>query len=430
MKAMLASFTKFKSLEIIMNKKISFRKSLTATLIASVFGFAFAPSIASASEADLLKRIDALEAQLNALKAQVSKSVEAKAEAPAQAQNTAAAKAPAVSQTDGITVYGRLDVVMESNDDGAFKRPVMQNISSRIGFKGQRKITDDLSGIMQIESGLAPEDGKTNLGTLATRNTYAGLKSKTFGSVIAGLYDMPFKKLEGNSAPVWGSAEAMEIIIHGKGTARVASSFNSFHTRQANVLQYWSPNFSNMEVKVAYSADEVNGATGAAAPIVNYRKPIYGASFEFDNGSWNAGIATETQESYSAINKNMTGLKATAGMKLGDGTVGLAYSQLDNSIGKKTNNWMIAGTYKFGQIVLKANFGQSSESSTNALDGLSMAGLEVDYRLDKYTTLYSYYTTITNDAKARGRFEAGDNKYSPSAGNDPSILGFGLRYDF
>ena len=100
----------------------------------------------------------------------------------------------------------------------------------------------------------------------------------------------------------------MEIIIHGKGTrvaANVtASPWANLHTRQPNVFQYWSPKFANMDVKVAYSPDEVNGAAGT------WRKPVYGLAFEFDNGIWNAGVATETQENAIALNKSMTGVKA------------------------------------------------------------------------------------------------------------------------
>jgi predicted porin len=403
-----------------MRTTIPHRQALTATLIAAAMAALLVPGRASASEADLLKRLEAVEAQLKAAQAKPEASTPAKP-----------ARPPVVSQTDGITIYGRVDLTTESSDDGTVSRTVMQNISSRIGFSGNRKLTDDLSGIMQIETGVAPDDN-ANSGTFASRNSYVGLRSQSMGTLIAGRHDMPFKKLEGVSAPLWGSAEAMEIIIHGKGTARqdsAAKPFSNFHTRQANVLQYWSPKFSDVEIRLAYSPDEVNGAVGTT------KKPIYGGSVEYDNGTWNVGLAQETKESATVtsapiITANQTGLKATAGMKFSGGTFGVAYSQLDNGVSKKTNNWMIAGTYKTGPVVLKANYGVTSETASGAQDGLSMVGLGVDYPLDRYTTFYGYATTITNDTNARGRFEAGDNKYSPVAGLDPRAIGVGLRYNF
>jgi len=396
----------------------AFRKCLTASLVAAAFGAIASP--ATASEAEILKKIEALQAEVNALKAEAAR---AKAAAPVAAATSGPV---AISAATGITIYGRLDVVGEQSDDGKVSRHALQSISSRIGFRGERRLTDDLSGIMQIETGIDPHD-EANSKLFASRNTYAGIKSQTFGTLITGKHDTPFKSLEGTAAPVWGSAEAMEIIIHGKGSARVAPNFNNLHTRRTNSVQYWSPKFSNVQAKLAYSPDEVNGAAGT------YDAKLYGASVEWDNGRFKNGIATETQTNYSVasgVGYDMTGVKATAGMKLGNGTVGIAYSVLDNNRGRKTDNWLISGTYKFGPTVLKANYGTSSESASGANDGLSMFGIELGYPIDKFTTLYGYYASINNDPNARGRFEAGETKYSPVAGDDPSVIGLGLRYNF
>ena len=372
-----------------MNQNFASRKRLIATLVASAMGAALLPGSAAASEAEVLKKIEALQAEIAALK----KKVEAQPAArPADVPN---GKALALSNTDGITIYGRLDIVGEHNDDGKVSRQVLQNISSRIGFKAERRITDDLSGIAQIETGVSPDDS-ANSGMLASRNSYAGLKSDKFGSFIGGKHDMPFKSLEGTANQLWGSAEAMEIIIHGKGSARAVATMNNLHTRQTNVVQYWSPKFSNIGVKLAYSPDEINGAAGT------FRTPIYGSSIEFDNGKWNLGVATEVQRNKTARDKDMSGVKATAGMKFGSGSVGLAYSALDNDAGQKTNNWLLTGSYKLGQTVLKANYGVSSETASNAADGVKMLGLELDYPLDKFTTVYGYYTSIVERPLCQG----------------------------
>ncbi|TRZ97337.1 MAG: porin [Rhodocyclaceae bacterium] len=401
-----------------MNLKSGFRKKLIATLVSTACGAALLPTNALASEADVMKKIEALQAEINALKTQVA------AQPTASAAAVPAGKAIALSNTDGITVYGRLELVAEGADDGKVSRTVLQNISSRIGFKGERKITNDLSGIMQVETGVSPDDS-ANSGLFASRNSYAGLKSHSFGTIIAGKHDMPFKNLEGTANQLWGSAEAMEVIIHGKGTGiATGATWANLHTRQTNVFQYWSPKFSDIAVRLAYSPDEVNGAAGT------FRKPVYGGSIEFNNGMWNAGVATETKQNNTGTEKDMNGVKATAGIKFGNGSYGLAYSRLDNDAGKKTDNWLITGSYKFGPTILKANYGTSSETASGANDGLNMLALELDYPLDKYTTVFGYYTAVTNSAKARGRFEAGDNKYSPVAGDDPSALGLGIRYNF
>jgi predicted porin len=382
---------------------------------------------ANAADADLMKRIDALQEEIKALRSQVNAATKTANDASVAAGSN---KASVISGADGLTIYGRLDVVAEDNNDGKVKRNVLQNISSRLGVKGERKINDDLSGIMQIETGVSPDDSG-NSGALASRNSYVGLKSGSFGAVIAGKHDMPFKSLEGTASQLWGSAEAMEVIIHGKGTdVAQGAAWNNLHTRQTNVLQYWSPKFSNIGIRLAYSPDETKDTANPACTAPSRACPLYGASIEYNDGMWNIGLANEKQKNKTANGQDMTGVKATAGYKWNMGAVGLAFSSLDNDAGRKTSNWMVAGSYNMGPTVLKANFGKSSETASGANDGLKMIGIELDYPLDKFTTAYGYYTKIINSTNAKGRFEAGDNKYSPVAGDDPSALGIGIRYNF
>ena len=393
------------------------KKLALASLISVAFGAMSFSGAAFADEADVLKKIEAMQAEIKALKAQV--------EAKSAGAAVPAGKALAISNTDGITIYGRLDVAVESNNDGDVKRTALHNYSSRLGFKGERKFNDSVSGIMQIETGLAPDDN-ANSGTLASRNSFVGLKGQ-FGTVIGGKHDMPFKSLEGGGAvtQLWGNADTPDVILNGKGTGRtVKDNIFGLGTRQTNVLQYWSPKFSNVSVKLAYSPDEINGAAGTT------KSTNLGASIEFDDGTWNAGIAMEKQSNKTAVGQDLSGTKATAGYKFDQGTVGVGYSTINNGAGKKTKNWVVTGSYNVGPTILKANYGQSSESATGANDSVKMFGLELDYPIDKFTTVYTYYAKITNGDKAKARFEGPDTKYSPAAGKSPSVIGVGLRYNF
>lgn len=395
------------------------KKLALASLISVAFGAMTFSGAAFADEADVLKKIEAMQAEINALKAQVA------AKPAAASAAVPAGKTAALSNTDGITIYGRLDLAVESNNDGDVKRTALHNYSSRLGFRGERKFNDSVSGIMQIETGFAPDDN-ANSGTLASRNSFVGLKGQ-FGTVVAGKVDMPFKSLEGGGTvtQLWGNADTPDVILNGKGTGRtVKDNIYGLGTRQTNVLQYWSPKFSNVSVKLAYSPDEVNGAAGTTK-VTNL-----GASIEYDDGTWNAGIAMEKQSNKTAVGQDLSGTKATAGYKFAQGTVGVGYSTINNGAGKKTKNWVVTGAYNVGPTILKANYGQSSESASGANDSVKMFGLELDYPIDKFTTVYTYYSKITNGSKARARFEGPDTKYSPAAGKSPSAIGVGIRYNF
>jgi len=415
-------------------------------MLCLAFGGAFVSLPASAQDAEMMKRIEMLQKEIDALKAQVQKvqteqkAVEQKVAAqpavtpPVQQAEVQSwrrffadvpkGEAPATSARTGITVYGRFDLGYESNDDGAVTRRVLNSYSSRVGLKGTRILTDDLTGVAQIETGVAPDDN-ANAGTWGSRETYAGIRSKAFGTVKAGKHDSPFKDLEGEAAPMWGQGEAMEVIIHGKGTAVASgSTWANFHTRYTNVLQYETPKFANIQGKVAYSTDEVNGAAGTV------KKPSYAASVDWDTGKYYLGMAYQNTDNFNGAGNDLTGVKAAGSIVFGDFTAGAAWSRLDNSIGKKTNNWLVAGTWKMGQAKFKGTYAESSETAGGADDGIKMWGLEADYSLDKHTALYAFYTRITNDAKARGRFAAGENTYSPAAGNDPSVFAIAIRYNF
>jgi predicted porin len=403
-----------------MKSPFNSKKLAVAALVSIAFGTMTFSGVAFADEADVLKKIEAMQAEIKALKAQV----EAKSAAPSGAA-VPTGKTVALSNTDGITIYGRLDVAVESNNDGDVKRTALHNYSSRLGFRGERKFNDRVSGIMQIETGVAPDDN-ANSGTFASRNSFVGLKGQ-FGTFIGGKHDMPFKSLEGGGAvtQLWGNADTPDVILNGKGTGRtVKDNIFGLGTRQTNVLQYWSPKFSNVSVKLAYSPDEVNGAAGTT------KATNLGASIEFDDGTWNAGIAMEKQSNKTAVGQDLSGTKATAGYKFDQGTVGVGYSTINNGAGKKTKNWVVTGSYNVGPTILKANYGQSSESASGANDSVKMFGIELDYPIDKFTTVYTYYSKITNGDKAKARFEGPDTKYSPAAGKSPSVIGVGLRYNF
>lgn len=339
--------------------------------------------------------------------------------APAFAQTAPAVVAPSV------TIYGRIDMAVESANDGALSKTMFQNFGSRLGFKGERGFNTDLSGMFQVETAIAPDDND-NSKLFASRNSFVGLKSKSMGSVLIGTHDMPLKSLEGTAAQLWAEGEAMEVIIHGKGTKTSGSNFDNVHTRQKNVLLYQSPKFSNITVKAAYSPDENQTTTT--------NQSIYSLSAEYNDGTYNAGIATQSKDK-SDKTFAMSATKITLGAKMGDFIGGAAFSMLDNnatlaSAARKTTNSLFTIGYIMGATTLKFNYGSSGESASGAADDLTMTAFEVNYALDKQTNVYASYAQIANNSKAKGTFVGSDTFPSAAAGNDPTALTLGVRYNF
>lgn len=331
----------------------------------------------------------------------------------------------ASAQSTEFTWYGRIDMALESTNDGAVSRLMGSNFASRLGIKGEHKLNDGLSAIFQVETGVAPDD-TANSKTFASRNSYVGLKTASAGTVLFGTYDMPLKTLEGTSGGLWGQGDLHEILLHGKGTAAaVGATFKNVHTRQKNVLNYTSPKLGNAVVaKLAYSPDEAKTTT--------QDKTVLGASVEYNDGTFNGGLAMENQKDAVAVGKAMKATKATLGAAMGPFSAGVGFSTLDNSSGKKTSNVVLTGAYALDASVLfKASFGKSGESSSGAADGVKGIALEADYIMDKQVTFYTYVTKLSNDTNGKGTLVASDNFPAVSAaGKDPRALGVGVRYSF
>ena len=204
--------------------------------------------------------------------------------------------------------------------------------------------------------------------------------------------------------------------------------FNNVHNRKTNVVLYTSPKYMNVVAKLAFSPDEAQTATN--------NKAVHGGSVEFNNGMYNFGVAYENQMNFSANGGSMTGVKVTGGVKLGDISVGAAYSNIDNNAGpvngRKTDNYLLSGSYTMGSIVLKAAFATSSSSGAAGKDdGLTASTLEVDYALDKQVTAYTYFSNIDNKADAKGSFAAADNfPVAAATGSKPNAFGLGIRFNF
>ncbi|MGY0196418.1 porin [Leptothrix sp. BB-4] len=331
----------------------------------------------------------------------------------------------ASAQSTEFTWYGRVDLGLESTNDGAVSRVMASNFASRLGIKGEHKLNADLSAIFQVETGVAPDD-TANSKTFANRNSFVGLKTAAAGTVLVGTYDMPLKALEGTAGGLWGQGDLIEILVHGKGS-RVAignANFQNVHTRKTNVLHYASPKFANIVAKVAYSPDE--------AKTTALNKTVFGASVEYNDGTFNGGVAIENQKDAIAAGKAMKATKFTLGTALGPVSAGIAISKLDNSNGKETSNAVLTGAYALDSaLTLKASLGTSGESSSGANDGIKGMAFEANYAFDKQVTFYSYVTKLSNDANARGTLVASDNFPAASAaGKDPRALGVGVRYTF
>ena len=125
--------------------------------------------------------------------------------------------------------------------------------SSRIGFKGSEVMTTDTDLIYQLEYGLRVDGDDTSF---KSRDTYLGVKNKSFGEVRFGRNSSVLDKV--NNVTVnqgyWDNLGTNKL----KDEKKVAALNMEKDQRQNNSIVWMSPKFEGMPLEVAamYAADE------------------------------------------------------------------------------------------------------------------------------------------------------------------------------
>ena len=203
----------------------------------------------------------------------------------------------------------------------------MNPAGSNFGVRGTEDLGNGLSAWFQLElaatlGGPATFAGGSHGNAPSFRNSAVGLRSNTWGTALLGSWDLPFNVAYGRSstsarAAVPGtttSGSLMGNTFLGQGTvssqdesvvctaaagiATATSCFafgTSFDRREKGTVQWWSPNWSGFDARVAYStpgnfatADNRNGS-GKIQPN------IWDLSLGYNNGGLDVIFAYERQ---------------------------------------------------------------------------------------------------------------------------------------
>ena len=173
--------------------------------------------------------------------------------------------APAAGMAAGPTIYGQAHWsgdYLKNDDDSAFA--VSQN-SSRIGVKGAYDLGGGLSAIYLFEWGVFLSDGPSGSSSspgLSRRNTYAGFKHDTYGTVVVGRHDTPGKIVGRKADLFWstqlGQNRSFTDYQDGSGFGP------GFDQRFDNTIGYISPNWGPVHIFAAYIADHQTRVSGIA----------------------------------------------------------------------------------------------------------------------------------------------------------------------
>jgi len=351
----------------------------------------------------------------------------------------------AMADSSNVVIYGTAAVSVDSVDggsnntaaggsapsitaDNAENRMRVSSNTSIIGFKGSEDLGNGLSAIWQIENTVALDAS----GALAgARESFAGLSSKSWGSLTFGLRDTAYKLSTGK----------LDVFGGGNYLADYRSLFGGVTNgsiRASNSVTYISPSFNGFTVRGTTAAMQENGSSRSprlwSASGTYENGPIF-ATLAYEDIKY-AGVGGATGAALAGAGGNTLNTTAGAGnsaevkqknTRLGGGynfgnlKVGLAWERAKvkadaltgtmvytvsgtattlTSVDVKRDAWYLSGAYTMGKNTLKAAYTRAGDLSGTSDTGAQQWTLGVSNALSKRTEVYALYTQVRNDSGA------------------------------
>jgi predicted porin len=299
----------------------------------------------------------------------------------------AAFAAPAFAQSS-VTVYGRLNTSVEWQDNisQADDVWVLQNNSSRIGFKGVEDLGGGLKADFFLEHRFNSDNGAVTQDVFWAGDSWVGLAGN-FGWVRLGRI---------TSDAYYATADYVSMHNHDTGTSADAlydyGYFNNGGTNvyNANKIAYTSPDFGGLKGSIQYALKET-GAQGS-------RDDAYDVAVNYDVGNLHLGAGgTKWGDDWQVA---LRGLYTLGALTFGGY---YQYSDLDETLPGDGDRHNVRGAvmYAIGATELHANVGWASDRGDIDDSSAIQYTLGANYNLSKRTKVYAFYTAVDNDDNAQ-----------------------------
>jgi len=332
----------------------------------------------------------------------------------------------AMAQTaNPVTLYGRIYATFESVEAKSGTTPVprrnrVTDQSSYLGVRGTEDLGGGLKAIFQLETGFKVDQNDT---TFAARNSGVGLQGG-WGTLILGRWDTPYKTTTIAVDPfgdltIGGITDAMS----GSGVNQVQGQFDR---REQNVVQYWSPKWAGVEVRLSYAANEAKTATlnprSQGGSITWTGGPVYVGYAYHELKDQAFGTVTPTKQTADAAFGNFT---------FGPIKIGALYNQIKRDGFTKQKGWLgnIVWTLGNNQFIYQhqdAKDGGANGAATQPDCKVDAVGYQ--YNFSRRTFFLAQYVKIDNNAVGTCNF--GTIQLTIAPGQDPQGISLGLRHVF
>jgi len=347
--------------------------------------------------------------------------------------------APA-AMADDVKVYGTVDMSFGSSGNGTNSATQISSNVTKIGFKGSEDLGDGLAAVWQIEQqiDLANTDtasAKAQKTGFASRNSFLGLKGDSWGTVLMGIHDTPYKIATRHLDP-FGDGIGDNRALMGKG----------HDSRLSNVLAYISPSMNGFTAAAAYVA----GANVLPAAAVTTKGDAVSLALMYDQNPFKVHFGYQNVkfgDAGTGLLAGTAGDKTTA-WKLGGNydfgmaTIGAIYEHIGSSgvsaayanDAKKHNDWTINGVIKVsGSDAVKLAYVKVGDTGNVINTGAKQTSIGYDHNMSKRTKLYFVYSHVSNDSAAAyglADTSTGNPTAAGAAGQSVHAFGIGIKHAF
>ncbi len=338
------------------------------------------------------------------------------------------------------TVYGKLNVTVDNIDNNGFTDESLVKVNSnasRIGVKGEEKITDELSAVYLAEWQVNTDGDGADLGM---RNRYVGIKANGVGTLKVGRFDSYLKTAAGNNQDIFNDHNELDMTAVLAGEDRL-NNVVGFETDKKLL--------GGLAFNIMFQQGEESSATNNATKGQQGSRDGFGdgvsGSITYENKDMGLAAAVAANRAiaskynaYSAVgNVYSDAIRVTGSLDLTPaGVEGLVFGALWQTA-QPTDDTVTAGTPAVAYTGLQEDaFGVTAAytipstpvkvkvqyiSATTERDGADdrkqdLYGLGLDYQINKQAKFYS----VVGQQK-RDWLKENDAK---------TTIGLGMEYNF
>jgi predicted porin len=304
-------------------------------------------------------------------------------------------------------MYGQVNLSLDRTNDGAATNSLtsnnLVNNSSRLGIAGNEDIGGGLTAMFQAEGTV----GVNNAGGYSfDRNSFLGLKSADFGTVLAGNHDSAYDTST-RGLDLFADTSAADNRI---GAAKMGAGHD---VRRINSLNYMSPSMSGFSVNasVAKSQAIAQGGSFSLAGMFSMDNMMATIAYDKEKAATAAGSANKAVKlggSYA-----IDAFKVNAVVEKTTGTVVTPASDTTGT------NLYLGGQYSLSATdavkLAYAKKGDTTTGGVKATNNAKQVSLGYDHGMSKRTSVYALYTKVTDNA---------------ALASDPSTVSVGMKHAF